>query len=52
MLWRWLIAAVKRSGELPGPVADQEPEAGGAVTQVHQEVADLLNGPRAVRVRG
>jgi hypothetical protein len=27
---------VKRRGELPGPVTDQEPEAGCAVTQIHQ----------------
>jgi len=33
---------VERRGELPGPVADQEPEACGAVSQVHQQVADLL----------
>jgi hypothetical protein len=25
---------VERGGELPGPVADEEPEAGGAVTEV------------------
>ncbi len=30
----------------PGPIAAQEPEAGGSVTQVHREVADLLGGPR------
>ena len=27
---------VKRLGELTGPVADQEPEASGAITQVHR----------------
>jgi hypothetical protein len=43
---------VKRRGELPGPVADQEPEVRGAITQVHQEVADLLCGPGPVRVGG
>ncbi|HEY6315164.1 MAG TPA: hypothetical protein VIY52_30775 [Streptosporangiaceae bacterium] len=43
---------VKRLGELPGPVLDQEPEVGGAITQVHHQVADLLYGPPAVRVRG
>ena len=43
---------VKRRGELPGPVTDQEPQAGGAITQIHQQVADLLCGPRPVRVRG
>jgi len=31
---------VKRRSELPGPVADQEPEVRGPVTQIHQEVAD------------
>ena len=36
---------VDRPAELPGPVADEEPEAGGAVTEVHQEVPDLLGGP-------
>ncbi len=44
--------SVERVGELPGAVADQEPEAGSAVAQVHQEVADLLCGPRPVRARG
>jgi hypothetical protein len=41
----------KRPGELPGPVSDQEPEARGSITQIHQQVADLLHGPRPVRVR-
>ena len=31
---------------------DQEPEVRGAVPQIHQQVADLLHGPRAIRVRG
>jgi hypothetical protein len=43
---------VERFGERPGPVPDREPEAGGAITQLHQQVADLLGGPRPVRVRG
>ena len=43
---------VKRCGELPGPVADQEPELCSAITQVHQQVADLLHGPGPVRVGG
>ena len=43
---------VKLRGELTGPITDQEPEAGGAITQIHQEVADLLHGPGTVRVRG
>src|SRR5215469_15669613 len=43
---------VERCGELPGSVADQEPEARGAVAEIHQEIADLLGGPGPVRVRG
>jgi hypothetical protein len=43
---------VERCGELPGPVAGQEPEARGAVAEIHQEIADLLGGPGPVRVRG
>jgi hypothetical protein len=39
-------------GELPGAVADQEPEACSTVTEVHREVADLLGGPGPIRVRG
>jgi hypothetical protein len=35
---------------LPGAVADQEPEVRGAVAKVHQEVADLLDGPLPVRM--
>jgi flagellar motor protein MotB len=45
-------AAPGGCGELPGAVADQEPEARGVVAEVHQEVADLLGGPGTVRVRG
>ena len=52
----WIPASaqdrVKRRGELPGPVTDQEPEVCGAITQIHQQVADLLHGPGTVRVRG
>jgi hypothetical protein len=43
---------VEGPGELPGPVADQEPEVRGAITEVHQEIADLLCGPRTVWVSG
>jgi hypothetical protein len=43
---------VDRLGELPGPVADQEPEVRGPITEVHEQIADLLGGPRPVRVRG
>jgi hypothetical protein len=43
---------VERCGELPGPVAGQKPEVRGPVTKVHQEISDLLRGPRRVRLRG
>ena len=43
---------IERRGELPSPVADQEPEARGPVTEIHQEIADLLGSPRPVWVRG
>ena len=43
---------VEGVGELPGAVADQEPEVRGVIAEVHQEVADLLAGPRSVRVSG
>jgi hypothetical protein len=32
---------IERCGELPGPVADQEPEVRGVIAEVHQEIADL-----------
>jgi hypothetical protein len=44
--------APEDAGELPGPVAEQEPEARGAVAEVDQDVADLLRGPRPVRMGG
>ena len=58
-----LAAAAKMTGftaRLPtaggtragGAVADQEPEVRGPVKKVHEQVADLLGGPRAVRVGG
>jgi len=34
--------------ELPGPVTDEDLEPVGAVAQVYQQVAGLLNGPRPV----
>jgi len=43
---------VEGRGELPGPVSDQEPEARGPVTEIYQEIADLLRGPRPVRIGG
>jgi hypothetical protein len=36
---------VKRCRELSGAIADEEPDPGGAVTEVHDEVAGLLGGP-------
>jgi hypothetical protein len=39
---------VEGHGELPGPVAEQEPEVCGAAAEIHQEIADLLGGPRPV----
>ncbi len=35
-----------------GPVTDQEPETGGAFTEIHQQIADLLRSPPPVRVGG
>jgi hypothetical protein len=43
---------VERCRELSSPVADEEPEPGGVVAEVHDEVAGLLGGPGAVRVSG
>ena len=37
---------VEGGGELAVPVADQEPELGGAVVEVHEQVAGLLGRPR------
>jgi hypothetical protein len=37
--------AVEGGGELAGPVADEEPEGGGAVVEIHQQVPGLLGGP-------
>ena len=41
---------VERCGELSGAVTDEEPEAGGAVVEVHQQVAGLLGGPGSGRM--
>src|SRR5829696_3454010 len=37
--------AVEGGGELPGAVADEKLEGGGAVVEVQQQVAGLLGGP-------
>ncbi len=42
---------VERDCELPITVADQEPERVAAIVHCHREVARLLNGPSARRVR-
>ena len=34
--------SVERGGELAGPVADEKPELGDAITEIHYQVADLL----------
>jgi hypothetical protein len=36
--------AVERGGEMGGSVADEEPESGGTVAEVHQQLAGLLHG--------
>src|SRR5688572_8142041 len=38
--------------ELTGSVADQEPERGGSIVEVHEQVAGLLGGPRSGRMAG
>ena len=43
---------LERGRELPGSVADEEPEGGGPLAEVHQQVAGLLRGPRSVRMAG
>jgi len=43
---------IEPGGELRVPVPDEEPERAGPLVQVHDEVAGLLGGPRAGRVRG
>ncbi len=36
---------VKGCCELAGPVANEDPELGDAIAEIHDEVADLLGGP-------
>jgi hypothetical protein len=31
---------------------DEEPELGGAVIEIHHQVANLLSGPSAIGIRG
>src|SRR3954452_7896424 len=43
---------VERGRELPGTVANQEPEPADLLAEVHDEVAGLLGRPGPVGVRG
>jgi hypothetical protein len=43
---------VEDAGELGITVADQEPERGDPVAEIHEQVPGLLGGPRAVGVSG
>jgi hypothetical protein len=43
---------VERLGELPSPIANQEPEPASTPGQIHEQVPRLLPRPRAARVRG
>ena len=43
---------IERGGELAGAVAGEEPERGGTVVEVHQQVAGLLGSPGAGRLAG
>jgi hypothetical protein len=43
---------VERGGELAGAVADEEPDGGGAVVEVHEQVPGLLGGPGPGRMAG
>ena len=43
---------VEDAGELGVPVPDEEAEGADPVAEVHEQVAGLLCGPCAVRVRG
>ena len=44
--------SVERGGELASAVADEEPEGGGTLVEVHQQVAGLLGGPGSGRMAG
>jgi hypothetical protein len=43
---------VERCRELTGPVADEEPKPSDMLAEIHDEVAGLLRGPRAVGMPG
>jgi hypothetical protein len=44
--------SIKGHGELTGPISDEKLELRDAIAKIHHQVADLLRGPPAVRVRG
>jgi hypothetical protein len=44
--------SVEGGGVLAGAVADEEPEGGGALVEIHQEVTGLLGGPGPGRMTG
>src|ERR1039458_9182342 len=43
---------VESCRELPDPVTNQEPEVVGVLSEIDDQVTDLLGGPRPVRVGG
>ena len=43
---------VEGCGELASPVANEDPELGHAIAQIHHEVADLLGSPPAIGAGG
>jgi hypothetical protein len=43
--------SVEPRGELTGPVSDEDLELGAVIAEIYHQVADLLGGPPAVRVR-
>ena len=44
--------SVEGRGELTGPISDKEPELRDSITKIHQQIADLLRSPPAIRVCG
>jgi len=43
--------ASERGGELPRPIPDHDPELVGPLSQINQQIADLLRRARPVRIR-
>jgi hypothetical protein len=42
---------VERHAELPGPVTDQEPVIGRTLTEIHQQIADLLRSAQLAHTK-